>query len=114
MKKIFKTIGLLTIFLIVPFATAGQEDSHGTIKNIYVYTQYGEGGDVIVQVSNPSPNCGGGLWLNPQDPGFDSALSFLLSGYHTKSTFHFSGDNTKVWAGSGAKYCLLTSVGLRQ
>jgi hypothetical protein len=113
MDKISRVIVLLVMFFTVPYVGAAQEDSHGRIKNIYTYVQYG-GGDIIVQVSNPSPNCGGGFWLSVEDPGFDSTLSFLLSGYHAQSTFHFSGDNTQIWGGSGAKYCRLTSVGLRQ
>ncbi len=109
LKIVLTIIGLL----MVASVNAAQEDSHGTITNIYSYTQYG-GGDIQIQVSHPSPSCQGGFWLSPDDPGFTSTLSFLLSGYHAGSTFHFSGENTQIWGGSGADYCRLTSVGLRQ
>ena len=113
MNHRFKAVFLLVTFIVMPSANAGQQDYQGKIIKMYAYAQYG-GGDIQINVTNPPAKCAGGFWLSPDDAGFDSTLSFLLSGYHAKTKFQLTGDDTHLWGGSGTPYCRLVAVGYVQ
>ncbi len=107
------------LVLVAGFANAGVGSyPNNKITGIMFYTAYGSG-DVIVKGTNaggPGSPCENGFWLRPDDAGFKSTLSALLSAYHTGVNIHIYADNsgttgTSRWAGSGGWYCRIDSIG---
>lgn len=116
MRKIIVVISLL-LSANITFAGVGSYPNNEILK-IGFYTTFGDG-DVIIIGTNIGAHgtpCESGFWLSPNDPGFQSALSAILSAYHAKTKVHIHANNIDSvginrWAGSSGWYCRIDSVG---
>ena len=101
------------VLLCISFSISAQErDTRSTITNIYSYTNYKGNGDIQINVTSPAPNCPGGFYLKPSDPGFFSTLSLLVTAYQANMNVQMSGEDTDIWAGSTTPHCRLVAIGL--
>ena len=80
------------------------------IKSIEVYPDFR--GDVVVYIDKTLPSCEHGFWLSPEDIGFNTTVSFLLSSFHAKAKIVAYGYNDQRWGGFQGNFCKLGILGL--
>ncbi len=111
MEKLIYSI-VFSLLLMSNVNAANQDARDTVITKLTTYTQSGNG-DVIISATITAPNCGGGFWLSPTDPGFNAALSTLLSAYHSKSIMNLGVEDTVFWDGSASRFCRLIYAELK-
>ena len=112
-SRYIKSSLVLALFLCSSIASA-QVVSTGVTKiyNISSYAEFGSG-DMIVYVDAPHANCSSGFWLSPDDPGFYSNLSLVLSGFQNQTNVKLLGNDDQIWPGSPTgTFCRLYMVTL--
>ena len=75
------------------------------IAKFQVYVDYGSG-DVVFWTEQNATGCDY-YWLNPDDPGFNTSVSAILSALHAKSHVQVYGYNDPAnrWSGSQSNVC---------
>ena len=77
--------------------------------SMFSYATFGNG-DVIFQLTqNPLPQCYG-FWLRSSDPGFRTHVAIVLSVIQAQGEITVTAEDSDVWTGSTAKYCLVTGL----
>lgn len=74
-----------------------------TITYLSVYSRSSAPGDVLVRISNPSPECVDGYYVLADSLGQAQVLSVVLSAYHTKKKIQINGFDEPNWRGSVSK-----------
>lgn len=113
MKKIIQVLVFLSVVVNANVFAANQDARDTTILRMTSYVTFGNG-DIVILPTVTAPNCDSGFWLSPDDPGFSSTLSVLLSAYHAKSNISLGGDDQQLWAGSSSKFCRLIYAELKE
>ena len=76
------------------------------------YSTVGNGDVVFELAQNPLASQCYGFWLRPSDAGFKTNLAILLSVIQTQTTLAVSAEDSTIWTGSVAKYCLVYALWL--
>jgi hypothetical protein len=76
--------------------------------SMYSYSTFGSG-DVVFALSGGSglSQCAGGFWLRPSDAGFKTNVAVLLSAIQGQTAIRVYADDSQIWNGSSAQYCLV-------
>lgn len=102
--------GIAAVALAPGIAKTAEAPGAATkVTDVYTHTDYG-GGDVVIKLAWHHPNCSGGYWISPSQPGFDSTLSALLYSLATGTEVLILGLDHDLWPGSGEAYCKIARV----
>lgn len=106
-----KKLIVFSVFTLLA-TTVTAEDMNTKIKELYTYVGGGIDGDIAVRTTDTSSICTGGFYVkNTESTSHKNMVSFLLSAYHAKAKVRLIGEPIP-WAGSGAPWCQLNTVGL--
>jgi hypothetical protein len=83
-----------------------------TITSVVAYPAYGTG-DFVFRVANPIPECDGGYWIAPSDPGYKVIVATALMLYQSKTPVYVFGIPSQLWAGSSSRFCKLYAFDAR-
>ena len=92
-----------TILLSSASVTAGITQV-AKINEVWGYDDFG-GGDVLVRLDTGVSECPNGLWLSPNQPGFQTVLSMVLLAYSSQKTVTFQVREQEIWSGSTEPHC---------
>ncbi len=105
-----KVLGWSSTLTSTPLLQAAMVHSTGTVTVILTYLDHGQG-DFTFRVSNPPAGCSGGFWISPTQPGFKSAVAFVLQARATGEPVLVGADTAQLWNGSGDQWCKVEYVG---
>jgi hypothetical protein len=109
-RQIIK-LGLCSLLLtIAPVIQAAMVHASGTVTVILTYLNHGQG-DFTFRISNPPSGCNTGYWISPSQPGFRSAVAFVMQAKATGETILVGADTAQLWNGSGDQWCKVDYVG---
>ncbi|TDF35818.1 hypothetical protein EYS14_20745 [Alteromonadaceae bacterium M269] len=105
---------LLLLFVILLSSTAAFAGiAQGSkIDEVWGYDDFG-GGDVIVRLDTGVSECPTGLWLSPNQPGFQTVLSMVLLAYSSQKPVAFQIREQEIWPGSSEPHCRLRNIMLK-
>lgn len=109
MKRVLGAIGLAA--LLAAESASAQLVATSEITQILSYEMYG-GGDLLVKLATPRPECEGGAWLSKSDPGFEQNVSIILSARMSNRPITLYLDSNVIWPGSTTRFCRLYAIGL--
>jgi len=97
------------------FSSTPATSGYITIQELITFPEYGDG-DVIVKVDDGASiaECADGFWLSPNQNGFNSNLSFLLSAFQAGNNVKIHAHTSQLWPGSSGKYCKIYQIYLKR
>ncbi len=106
-----KKITLFFVLLVSCIGSVKAEDINVKIAHLYTYTGQHIEGDVAIRIEGSSSECPGGFFVKNSDSnGYKNMVSFLLSAYHANAKIRLIA-SPAPWAGSGAVWCQVNTVG---
>jgi hypothetical protein len=100
----------VTLLTMAPMIQATVVHADGTVTVILTYANHGNG-DFTFRISNPPAGCTGGFWISPSQPGFKTAVAFVLQARATGEVVRVGADDAQLWSGSGDAWCKVDYVG---
>jgi hypothetical protein len=99
-------VGMLTLATV---CRADVFSRDGTVTVVLSYADFGNG-DFSFKISNQPSQCVG-YWLSPSQPGFKTAVAWLLQARATGEVIRVAADTAQLWPGSGDAWCKVNYVG---
>lgn len=110
MRQLLKLALCSLLLAVAAAAHAAIVHAVGTVTVILTYLNHGQG-DFTFRISNPPPGCAAGYWISPSQPGFKSAVAFVMQARATGETLLVGADTAQLWNGSGDQWCKVDYVG---
>lgn len=110
MPAFLRIFGCAFTLTVAPAIQAAMVHADGTITVILTYLDHGQG-DFTFRISNPPTGCAAGFWMSPSQPGFKSAVAFVMQARATGETVRVGADTTQLWSGSADQWCKVDYVG---
>jgi hypothetical protein len=109
MRGLVKTLGVSATLMVAPMIHGAIVQGSGNVTVIIAYTDH-TSGTFSFRISNPPAGCFG-YWISPSQPGFKTAVAFVMQARATGEPVLVGADNAQLWSGSNDPWCKVDYVG---